>query len=31
VVFIDDNLVYSEMEEDHEEHLRLLLEQLRTN
>jgi hypothetical protein len=31
VVFIDDILVYSEIEEEHEEHLRLVLEKLRTN
>jgi hypothetical protein len=31
VVFIDDILVYSEMEEEHEEHLRLVLEKLRAN
>jgi hypothetical protein len=31
VVFINDILVYSEMEEDHEEHLRLVLEKLRAN
>jgi hypothetical protein len=31
VVFIDDILVYSEMEEEHEEHLRLVLENLRAN
>jgi hypothetical protein len=31
VVFIDDILVYSETEEDHEEHLRLLLEKLIAN
>jgi hypothetical protein len=31
VVFIDDILVYSEMEEEHEEHLRLVLEKLRVN
>jgi hypothetical protein len=31
VVFIDDILVYSKMEEEHEEHLRLVLEKLRIN
>jgi hypothetical protein len=31
VVFIDDILVYSETEEDHEEHLRLVLEKIRAN
>jgi hypothetical protein len=31
VVFIDDILVYSETEEEHEEHLRFLLEKLRAN
>jgi hypothetical protein len=31
VVFIDDILVYSETEEDHEEHLRLVLEKLIAN
>jgi hypothetical protein len=31
VVFNDDILVYSKMEEEHEEHLRLVLEKLRTN
>jgi hypothetical protein len=31
VVFIDDILVYSETEEDHEQHLRLVLEKLRAN
>jgi hypothetical protein len=29
VVFIDDILVYSKIEEDHEEHLRLGLQKLR--
>jgi hypothetical protein len=29
VVFIDDILVYSKTEEDHEEHLRLVLQKLR--
>ena len=29
VVFIDDILVYSKDEEEHEEHLRLVLEKLR--
>jgi hypothetical protein len=31
VVCIDDILVYSKMEEDHEEHLKLLLEKLKAN
>jgi hypothetical protein len=31
VVFINDILVYSETEEEHEEHLRLVLEKLRVN
>jgi hypothetical protein len=31
VVFIDDILVYSEMEEEHEMQLRLVLEKLRPN
>jgi hypothetical protein len=31
VVFIDDILVYSETEEEHEKHLRLVLEKLRAN
>jgi hypothetical protein len=31
VVFIDDILVYSKMEEERKEHLRLVLEKLRTN
>jgi hypothetical protein len=31
VVFIDDNLVFSKMMEEHEEHLRLVLEKLRSN
>jgi hypothetical protein len=31
VVFINDILVYSKIEEEHEEHLRLLLEKLRAN
>jgi hypothetical protein len=31
VVFIDDILVFSKMEEEHEKHLRLILEKLRSN
>jgi hypothetical protein len=31
VVFIDDILVYSKIEEEHEEYLRLVLEKLRAN
>jgi hypothetical protein len=31
VVFIDDILVFSKMEEEHEKHLRLVLEKLRSN
>jgi hypothetical protein len=31
VVFIDDILVFSKMMEEHEEHLRLVLEKLRSN
>jgi hypothetical protein len=31
VVFTDDILIYSETEEKHEEHLRLVLEKLRAN
>jgi hypothetical protein len=31
VDFIDDILIYSETEEKHEEHLRLVLEKLRAN
>jgi hypothetical protein len=31
VVFIDDILVYSKTEEEHDKHLRLVLEMLRTN
>jgi hypothetical protein len=31
VVFIDDILIYSEIEEDHEVHFRLVLEKLRAN
>jgi hypothetical protein len=31
VVFIDDILIYSKMEPEHEEHLRLMLEKLRAN
>jgi hypothetical protein len=31
VVFIDDILIYSKMEEEHEKHLRMVLEKLRSN
>jgi hypothetical protein len=31
VVFIDDILIYSKSESDHEEHLRLMLQKLRDN
>jgi hypothetical protein len=31
VVYIDDSLVYSEIEEEHDEHLRLVSEKLRSN
>jgi hypothetical protein len=31
VVFIDDILIYSKSDSDHEEHLRLVLEKLRDN
>jgi hypothetical protein len=31
VVFIDDILIYSKTEEEHKEHLRLVLEKLRAN
>jgi hypothetical protein len=31
VLFIDDILIYSKMEAEHEEHLRLVLEKLRAN
>jgi hypothetical protein len=31
VVFIDDILIYSEIEEEHEKHLRIVLEKLRQN
>jgi hypothetical protein len=31
VVFIDDILIFSKMVEEHEEHLRLVLEKLRSN
>jgi hypothetical protein len=31
VVFIDDILIFSKMMEEHEEHLRLALEKLRSN
>jgi hypothetical protein len=31
VVFIDDILIYSKIEEDHEEYLRLVLEKLIAN
>jgi hypothetical protein len=31
VVFIDDILVYSKTEEEHDKHLRRVLEKLRTN
>jgi hypothetical protein len=31
VVFIDDTLIFSKTEAEHEEHLRLVLEKLRAN
>jgi hypothetical protein len=31
VVFIDDILIFSKMEKEHEKHLRLVLEKLRSN
>jgi hypothetical protein len=31
VVFIDDILIYSKSESDHEEHLRMVLQKLRDN
>jgi hypothetical protein len=31
VVFIDDILIFSKMEEEHEKHLRLVLKKLRSN
>jgi hypothetical protein len=31
VVFIDNNLVYSKNDSDHEEHLRMVLQKLRDN
>jgi hypothetical protein len=31
VVFIDDILIFSKMEEEHEKHLRMVLEKLRSN
>jgi hypothetical protein len=31
MVFIDDILIYSKMEDEHEEHLTLMLEKLRAN
>jgi hypothetical protein len=31
VVFIDDILIYSQSDNDHEEHLRLVLQKLRDN
>jgi hypothetical protein len=31
VVFIDDILIFSKTEEEHEKHLRLVLEKLRSN
>jgi hypothetical protein len=31
IVFIDDILIFSETEEEHEKHLRLVLEELRSN
>jgi hypothetical protein len=31
VVFIDDTLIYSKSDSDHEEHLRLVLQKLRDN
>jgi hypothetical protein len=31
VIFIDDILIFSKMEEEHEKHLRLVMEKLRSN
>jgi hypothetical protein len=31
VLFIDDILIFSKMEEEHEKHLRMVLEKLRSN
>jgi hypothetical protein len=31
VVFIDDILIFSKMEEEHEKHLRMVLEKLKSN